>query len=57
MCLLYTNKTEKEVQKFLDEHNEPDFAKAGAKATFTVFLQKGVEALEAYGHGMESYLR
>ena len=54
---LYTEKTQKEVQKFVDEHKEPDFAKAGQKATFTVFLKKGVEALDAYGHGMEAYLR
>ena len=57
VCLLFTNKTEKEVQAFIDEHHEPDFAKAGTKATFTVFLQKGIEALEGYGHGMEPYLR
>ena len=57
VCLLFTNKTEKEVQAFLDEHHEPDFAKAGTKATYTVFLQKGVEALAGYGHGMEAYLR
>ena len=57
VCLLFTNKTEKEVQTFIDEHHEPDFAKSGTKATFTVFLEKGTEALEAYGHGMEPYLR
>ena len=57
VCLLFTNKTEKEVQAFIDEHHEPDFAKAGTKATFTVFLEKGVDALAAYGHGMEPYLR
>ena len=57
VCLLFTNKTEKDVQAFIDEHHEPDFAKAGAKATFTVFLEKGVEALKDYGHGMEPYLR
>ena len=57
VCLLFTNKTEKEVQAFIDEHHEPDFAKAGTKATFTVFLEKGVDALSAYGHGMEPYLR
>ena len=57
VCMLFTNKTQKEVQTFLDLNREPDFAKSGTKATFTVFLQKGVEALDAYGHGMESYFR
>ena len=57
MCLLFTDKTDKEVQTFINEHKEPDYAKAGSKATFTVFLQKGIEALDAYGHGMEPYFR
>ena len=57
VCLLFTDQTEKAVQAFIDAHHEPDFAKAGAKATYTVFLPKGTEALEGYGHGMEPYLR
>ena len=57
MCLLFTDKTEKEIAKFIADSHEPDFAKAGTKATFTVFLQKGTQALEAYGHGMEPYFR
>ena len=57
VCLLFTNKTEKEVKAFLEEHKAPDFARAGTKATFTVFLQKGTEALSTFGHGMEPYLR
>ena len=57
VCLLFTNKTKKEVEKFIEDSKEPDFAKAGTKATFTVFLQKGTEALAGYGHGMEPYLR
>ena len=57
VCLLFTNKEQKEIQKFIDENKQPDYAKAGAKATFTVFLQKGTQALENYGHGMEPYLR
>ncbi len=55
--MLFTNKTEKEAQSFIDTHQEPDFAKAGTKAAYTVFLPKGIDALEGYGHGMESYFR
>lgn len=57
MCLLFTDKSQKEIQDFIDKNKQPDYAKAGAKATFTVFLPKGVQALDAYGHGMEPYLR
>ena len=39
--MLFTNKTDKELKAFLDKNIEPDFAKAGTKATFTVFLEKG----------------
>jgi hypothetical protein len=35
-------------------HEEPEYAKAGAKATFTVLLPKGVDSLEGFGHGMET---
>ena len=34
-----------------------DFANAGTKATYTVFLQKGTEALENFGHGLEPQFR
>ena len=57
VCMLFTNKTEQELHKFLAKHEEPDFAKAGAKATHTVFLQKGAESLSEFGHGMEPYFR
>lgn len=57
VCILFTNKAEKELQKEIESHRDPDYAKAGTKATYTVFLQKGKEALDAYGHGMETHLR
>ena len=57
VCILFTNKTEKEIQGFIDDHQEPDFAKAGTKAAYTVFLPKGNEALATFGHGMEAYFR
>ena len=57
VCLLFTNKSDKELQSYIETLDEPDFAKAGTKATYTVFLQKGTEALADKGHGMETYLR
>ena len=57
VCLLFTNKSDMELQSYIETLDEPDFAKAGTKATYTVFLQKGVEALADKGHGMETYLR
>jgi mRNA turnover protein 4 len=57
VALLFTNMTEKQLEEFLNSHTEPDFAKAGHKATYTVFLPKGTEALEAFGHGMEPQFR
>ena len=57
VCLLFTNKSDKELQSYISALDEPDFAKAGTKATYTVFLQKGTEALADKGHGMEPYLR
>jgi hypothetical protein len=39
------------------KYQEPDFAKGGTKATYTVFLEKGKEALTDYGHGLETYFR
>lgn len=57
VALLFTDHSEKEVTKLLAKYEEPDYAKAGVKATFTVFLPKGTEALKDYGHGLEPYLR
>jgi hypothetical protein len=57
VALLFTNNSETEVNALLEKYQEPDFAKGGAKATFTVFLQKGKEALTDYGHGLETYFR
>jgi mRNA turnover protein 4 len=54
---MFTDKNEKEVQQFLSESEYSDFAKAGTKATFTVFLEKGTEALKDFGHGLETQFR
>ena len=54
VCLLFTNKTEKQLKEFFKLHEEPDFAKSGQKATFTVLLEKGTDALQDFSHSMET---
>mmetsp|Transcript_16337 Transcript_16337/g.15680 ORF Transcript_16337/g.15680 Transcript_16337/m.15680 type:complete len:85 (-) Transcript_16337:286-540(-) len=55
--VLCTDLTESELKAFIAQHQAPDFAKAGAKASYTVFLAKGTETLSHLGHGMETQLR
>ena len=43
----------KDFENKLKEHEVDDYAQAGAEATYTVFLEKGTEALAGYGHAME----
>ena len=57
MCLLFTNLPEKDLNTFVTKHHEPDYAKAGFKATQTVFLNKGKDDLSTFGHGIEPYFR
>lgn len=52
-----TNKKSAELEQALKEQEVEDFASAGSKATYTVYLEKGVEALDGYGHGLEPYLK
>ena len=39
------------------EESHEDFATAGTKAAYTVFLQKGTEALDGYAHSLEPQLQ
>ena len=39
------------------KNEEPDYAKGGQKAKYTVFLPKGIEALQEYSHSMETQFR
>ena len=57
VCLCFSNMNMKELETKFKEYEEEDFAQAGAPATYTVFLQKGTEALEGFGHGMETQFR
>ncbi len=38
-------------------HEVDDFAQSGQDAAYTVFLEKGTDALKDYGHAMEPLLR
>ncbi len=41
----------------MDSHKLPGFAKAGQKASKTVLLNKGFDALSVHSHALEPYLR
>ncbi|OCT71074.1 mRNA turnover protein 4 homolog [Xenopus laevis] len=53
--LLFTNRTEKEVEEWFDQYKETDFARAGKKATYSVVLDAG--PLDQFTHSMEPQLR
>ncbi|NP_001079849.1 MRT4 homolog, ribosome maturation factor L homeolog [Xenopus laevis] len=53
--LLFTNRTEKEVEEWFDQYKETDFARAGNKATYSVVLDAG--PLDQFTHSMEPQLR
>ena len=59
VCLVLSNKTKEQLEKvFADEaETVEDFATAGTKASYTVHLKKGTDALDGYGHAMEPYLK
>ena len=54
VALLLTNKGKEELEKHLAENEGvEDFATAGTKAAYTVFLQKGKEAFDGFTYSME----
>ena len=55
VCLLLSNKGKEAIEKRFSEIEEQheDFATAGCKAAYTVFLKQGIEALEGYAHSLE----
>ena len=57
VCLLTTNKSKVDTEAFFKENESDDFATAGTEAEYTVFLQKGIESLDGYGHSLEPYLK
>ena len=54
---MLSNKSPKDLQKIFEDETVDDFATAGTKASYTVFLQKGTEALDGYSHSIVSYLQ
>ena len=57
VCVLFSNKGVKDIEEAFEKEKVEDFAQAGAKATFTVHLAKGTDALEGYAHSLEPYLK
>lgn len=55
--LLFTDKPVTEVQSILNAFRPSDFARAGATATETVTLSKGIDALARLPHSIEAHLR
>ena len=52
-----SNKTPKELEVTFNEEKVEDYAQAGTKAPYTVFLAKGTESLDGYAHSLEPYLQ
>ena len=59
VCLLLSNKGKEAIEKRFSELEaaQEDFATAGTIATYTVFLAKGIEALDGYAHSLEPQLQ
>ena len=57
VCLAFSNLAPAAFEKKLLEYEIEDFAQSGTNANKEVFLPKGVEALDKFGHSMEPLLR
>ena len=57
VCLAFSNLAPKEFEEKIKTFEVEDFAQAGVKAEYTVFLEKGTEALSQFAHSMEAHLR
>ena len=59
VCLLLSNRGKDALEKSFGELEEQheDFATAGTKATYTVFLKAGTETLDGYAHSLEPQLQ
>ena len=57
VCMLFSNKNVAGLEECFKTAVVDDFAVAGQSATYTVHLEKGVTALEGFGHSMEPHFR
>ena len=59
VCLLLSNKGKEAIEKRFSEveASHEDFATAGTKAPYTVFLKQGTEALDGYAHSLEPQMQ
>ena len=57
VCLLFSQKSKKDVEQALNDFQIDDFATAGSKASYTVHLEKGTDALSGFSHSMEGYFK
>ena len=57
VCLAFSNLEPKAFNAKLKEFEVEDFAQSGGQADYTVFLEKGTDALKDFGHAMETQFR
>jgi len=57
VCMLFSSRTPAELETVFEETVVEDYAVSGQPASYTVFLEKGVKALEALGHSVEPHVR
>ena len=57
VCLAFSNLDRKAFEAKIKEFETEDYAQAGSIAPYTVFLEKGTDALEGFGHAMETQFR
>ena len=55
--LIVTNHSSSELGELLAAHEEPEFARAGAVAGWTVTLPEGYDSVSEFPHSMETQLR
>lgn len=56
-CLLFSNKEYIDIKTFFDTYHPEDFARCGAKATETITLPRGFDALAHLPHSIEAHVR
>ena len=57
VCLVFSKLNAKDLKSALKKYEIEDYAQAGSKAIYDVFLEKGTDALDSFGHSMEPLFR